>query len=92
MKQKRGRKPWNESNRLLPFHLIARELNCSVRTVAYDYKRAVRKLKQQGQFNLLLDCVHAVETLSSNELRAGSMECQQEYCELFSDGGTKDAD
>jgi hypothetical protein len=71
---KSGPRPWNKSNRLIPFVLIAKELVVSVRTVHQDYKSAIQKLKAQNKYKELL--------------RAGSVECNKNFCALYSDGGS----
>lgn len=85
---KSGPRPWNKSNRLISFVLIAKELGVSVRTVHNDYKSAIQKLKAQNKYEELLYCVQAVAIKQSELLRAGSAECNKNFCALYSDGGS----
>lgn len=46
---KRGPKPYQpDSNRLMPFPMIAKNLGCSERAVYYNFASAMRKMRAAG--------------------------------------------
>jgi hypothetical protein len=73
----------------MPIAVIAKRLGVSVRTVEYDWRRGIGKLKRiPGAFELLLDFVHASAASDQELLRAGSAECRTEFVNEW--GGTRE--
>jgi predicted DNA-binding protein YlxM (UPF0122 family) len=89
---KRGPKPGQKRlHSVKSLAEIASELHVSERTVAVDYKNAVKKLKQiPGAFELLTYVVCRLVEDDKDLLQANSVECNPAFAELFSDGGEKE--
>jgi hypothetical protein len=69
-----------------PLRDIAEELGVSLRTVSYDYRHAMNKLRHiPGAFELILHTIHAVEVQEHDPLQCGSVECNREFLVLFAD-------
>jgi hypothetical protein len=71
---------------LKPLREIAEELGISLRTVSYDYRNAMNKLRHvPGAFELILCTIHAVDAQKYDPLQCGSVECNREFLALFAD-------
>lgn len=73
-----------------PLREIAEELGISLRTVNYDYRSAMNKLRHiPGAFELILRTIHAIEVQEHDPLQCASVECRKEFLTLFA--SAKDA-
>ena len=69
-----------------PLREIAEELGISLRTVSYDYRHAMNKLRHvPGAFELILHTIHAVEAQEHDPLQCSSVECNRAFLALFAD-------
>lgn len=65
---KRGPKPFStDTQRLMPVSLIAQKLGCSIRTVNYDLKRGMAKMRAASV--LLLTDERGSLTITTREVR-----------------------
>jgi hypothetical protein len=80
------RKTHSSTKGIKPLREIAQELGISLRTVSYDYRHAMNKLRHvSGAFELILHTIHAVEAQEHDSLQCGSVECNREFLALFVD-------
>jgi hypothetical protein len=84
-KRTRRTTPWESGrNSPMPIREIARLLGVSWRTVFNDYQSAIRKLQQSPEaFALLLPWVQASAEQRTEILRAGSLECDKTFVQLY---------
>ena len=93
---KRGRVAYEDGGSgIIPLRVVAQRMNLSERTVSSIWNSAVRKLNRiPGAYEILLACVYGnkVEEMLAGQsiIRCGSIECNQEFCNLYSDGGSNE--
>ena len=64
---------------------IANKLGITEPEVRRLLRSGVKKLKEMGAFELILDTVHAVAIEERDLLQPGSVECRKDWIELFGD-------